>query len=726
MLMFVLTLFNALTLCGQRAYSAQDSIRIFGQLDLADEQDYRGALDSALATITRVMQDARKKNMARGLAFAQLKKADLLLKKSDYPEIEGLLAEGYLIGASLKDSLIMGLSHTQRSQYNRTLGNYEPAISSLLKALECFSPTHHELYIGIAYNDLAHIYSKISDFEQSIDYGYRALKVFERIGDRKETANTLNNIAINYFRLNQKSNAIDLFKKALGIQEEIGDQKRIVSTLGNLVVAYSGISLDSAIAYQEKALALVGKLGIKSAQAQSFSQTAVLYERKKEFQRSLDYFQRSLVLYEEIRDVSKMASQSIHCATQAMHLNDSLLAENYFDRAFRYTGETGDLGLWQNFHLARSGFYQHFNNFQRALWHYKESVVWKDSMLNERTGARIAELGIQYETQKKELMLANSLEEQKRKESELQLKNKELSIVRLLNLKNEQELLLSEKEQELQDLRISELSIENNRKELINQNQLQQVEWLEKENRIKQKLIDQKNMLIAISLLAVAGLIGLGFLVYNRFKLKNEINERIAQDKVRDRIARDLHDEIGSALTSIHLLSISTEHQLDQDGPDARESIREIRTQSKNIQGNMSDIVWALGSDHAGMESLCQRVREFAARNFELANVKLHFQQDPRLNEESLGLELRKELILISKEMIHNVIKHANAQNAHVEFSRSGNGIKLRVMDDGPGWTGQQSTGTGLKSMQERARRIGGAFRLYRENARTIAEVVVP
>lgn len=118
----------------------------------------------------------------------------------------------------------------------------------------------------------------------------------------------------------------------------------------------------------------------------------------------------------------------------------------------------------------------------------------------------------------------------------------------------------------------------------------------------------------------------------------------------------------------------------------------------------MSDIVWAIRSEHDKIESLSARILEFANKNLEAKNIKLKFKADPKILDQSLDLEQRKELILICKELINNVIKHANATEVQIEIVKSKQNIILYIMDNGIGFESTQSTGTGLKSIQNRAK----------------------
>jgi len=725
-LFFIIVNLIGIPIFSQQNYTKSDSTLIYEKLDQADELDFNGELDSALMIVEWVHKFSRKINMSRGLGYAQLKRADLLLKKSLYHEITGLLDEGYLIGNHLKDSLMMGLSHTQRAQFYKAKGDMESSISALKKAIACFSSETQQLYIGISYNDLAHAYSRQSDFEKAIYFGYEAIKSFEKINDLKELGNAYGNMAVNYYKLNDKKTAIDLFKKALAIQEKIGDTKRIASTLGNLVVVYTPISLDSAIYYQEKALPIVEKLGLLSTQANSLNQTGSLYDRKGEHQKALLYFRKSLKLNKEISDPGKLANAYINCALQYDKLNDSLAAEFAFDSSFYYAIVSKDKLFLQNYQLTKSKFYQSRNNSNLALEHYKKSVVLKDSIFNEKSNSYISELNIKYETEKKELLLSKANEERKTKELELKARNKELEIAKLINRDNEQELLLAEKEQEIQSIKINELASENEKKELVNQTQLQNVQILEKENELKEKQIHQKNILILSGILAFMAIVLISYLLFNRFKLKKRLEQNEEQNKIRDKIAADLHDEVGSSLTSIHLMSLITEKQFISNQAKLSENLHDIQLQAKKIQQNMSDIVWAIRSENDKIESLSARILEFAHKNLEAKNIRLKFKADPKILDQSLDLEQRKELVLICKELINNVIKHANATEVQIEMVKSNSNIILCIKDNGIGFDSAQSTGTGLKSIHNRAKNMGGHFKIQRENELTVAYVSFP
>ncbi|MBK7696894.1 MAG: hypothetical protein IPI30_22050 [Saprospiraceae bacterium] len=122
----------------QVIYTPKDSIEIYLLLNEADELDFQGKLDDAMLCTKRARQLSQEKRMKRGEAYACLKMADLLLKKSEYEKIDEHLKEGFQLGSAIHDSLIMGLAFLQKSQYLKSLNKFEEAIVASRTALQIF------------------------------------------------------------------------------------------------------------------------------------------------------------------------------------------------------------------------------------------------------------------------------------------------------------------------------------------------------------------------------------------------------------------------------------------------------------------------------------------------------------------------------------------------------------------------------------------------------------
>ncbi len=221
---------------------------------------------------------------------------------------------------------------------------------------------------------------------------------------------------------------------------------------------------------------------------------------------------------------------------------------------------------------------------------------------------------------------------------------------------------------------------------------------------------------ILLCLLVIAGLI--------YWTIQRRINRIKEKYKLRNTIAADLHDEIGSTLTSISILSTISQQSMDSQPKQTKDMLEQIATQSKSIQQNMSDIVWSIRPDNERIENLIVRMREFAAVTLEPLNIKTTITSDDRLFAKVLPMHFRKEILLIYKEAVNNIAKHANATTVVIQLANGGHEIKLSIHDDGS-WKGN-NTGTGTKTMKERAHKIGGQLTISPSNEGTLVTLTIP
>jgi ligand-binding sensor domain-containing protein/signal transduction histidine kinase len=176
--------------------------------------------------------------------------------------------------------------------------------------------------------------------------------------------------------------------------------------------------------------------------------------------------------------------------------------------------------------------------------------------------------------------------------------------------------------------------------------------------------------------------------------------------RLRGRIAGDLHDEIGSNLGGIILLS-----ELAQRTPtlplEAQASLREINTTAHHTANAMRDIVWFLNPDFDTLADMVARMREFAATL--LAGVECEFVVPTLPRTPSLPLEFRRNVFFAFKEILHNIVKHAGATRVHIQYELAGRHFTLRVQENGRGFDpSAAASGHGLRSLRQRAADLGG------------------
>lgn len=207
--------------------------------------------------------------------------------------------------------------------------------------------------------------------------------------------------------------------------------------------------------------------------------------------------------------------------------------------------------------------------------------------------------------------------------------------------------------------------------------------------------------------------------------LQQARDERLRElERVRRRIATDLHDDIGSSLTQISILSEVLRQRLNPatgaptgDGqPQINEPLQLIANASRELVDSMSDIVWAINPQKDHLRDLTQRLRRFAADSFTARNIKFQLRLPESLEtaeDVQLGANLRREVFLIFKEGVNNMIKHSGCTEADIELNIVDGMLNLRLQDNGQGFDlTSESDGHGLASMLDRAKGIGGQFQI--------------
>jgi signal transduction histidine kinase/streptogramin lyase len=187
----------------------------------------------------------------------------------------------------------------------------------------------------------------------------------------------------------------------------------------------------------------------------------------------------------------------------------------------------------------------------------------------------------------------------------------------------------------------------------------------------------------------------------------------VAIERVRTGIATDLHDEIGSTLSQISVLSQVAEREAARAAGTAPRSLSRIAELARGAVEAMGETVWAISPREDHLSDLVQRMRRFGLDLFSDGAVEIRLELPPHDPDERLDTEIRRTLWLVFKEALHNARKHASARNVVAELVRESGGFTLTVRDDGRGFDpAGESAGHGLDSMRRRAQAIGGRLEL--------------
>ncbi|UCH59736.1 MAG: sensor histidine kinase [Anaerolineales bacterium] len=217
-----------------------------------------------------------------------------------------------------------------------------------------------------------------------------------------------------------------------------------------------------------------------------------------------------------------------------------------------------------------------------------------------------------------------------------------------------------------------------------------------------------------------------------REALRGELLRRVvqAQESERQRIARELHDETGQALTAIGLGLRGIGTAINQDAEKATQNIRQLEGLVTHSLTELQRLIADLRPSHLDDLGLAATLRWFAGEVQSRTPLRVNFEVIGHTSE--LPSEVRTALFRIAQEALTNSVKHAAADNASLRLIYSNRKVTLQVSDDGCGFDMQvhnlaQRSSWGLEGMRERANLLGGTFQIMSSvGSGTMVEVTIP
>ena len=183
-------------------------------------------------------------------------------------------------------------------------------------------------------------------------------------------------------------------------------------------------------------------------------------------------------------------------------------------------------------------------------------------------------------------------------------------------------------------------------------------------------------------------------------------------ERTRLHIARDLHDDVGSSLSSIALTAELLQKEPASDGL-AKRRLERVQTTAQKLAGNLKEIVWAIDPQKDKLTDLLQHMKETADELLGQKGITYTVDFPTEDLPQSLQMDFRRNLFLIYKEMLHNIIKHSQAACVGISLKKEDGFLRLRVADDGKGFDAETTeNGNGLQSMHTRAGELNGRLEI--------------
>lgn len=541
---------------------------------------------------------------------------------------------------------------------------YDDAIKLVESTLNRNTQTDKTV-ISQYYRILGNCYSIIGKTEAAMQNYMSSVKISEQTGDKLSKAKTLANIGAMYSEIKDFNKALFHFSEAESIAFEIGDSSTIADCANNKGIIFEQQKKYSqALLAYTVALKLYQSLNQQDRIAISYNNLGIVYKFLEKFDSSISCYKQSLTISQKIGSPYLEAANQINLGNVYEKMGNYAKAIQ-LNKAGLATGKklgSQEIKIEALANLAND--YEKEGNYRLSNAMYREYVAAKDSFINIERSRQVGEIQARYETEKKE-----------------------------------NEILKLQKQKEIDKINLSKNEI-----------------LLQKRN----------SQMIAIFVIVLLGS-GVAFLFYNQQRLKQrQIREAAiakAEQNERIRIARDVHDDLGSGLSKISLLSENIKHKVA-----GGDEIRLISQLSHELVDNMRDLIWVLNPENTTLDHLISRLREYCGDYGEGLDTDVEFRVNDSVPDIKINREAQRNIFLTVKEALNNAVKYSCSKEVLVDLQFKAGVMSISIKDNGKGFNiDHAKNGNGLRNMPQRIKAIGGDFSIASaKNEGTFIKISVP
>lgn len=538
-------------------------------------------------------------------------------------------------------SLMTGYNIVGLSYYY--LDNSEAGISYLDTLLKIAKQQQDTIMLNKAYNNLGMLNEQLGNFDKAFDYGIQGLKYAESLKNKTSIANSLGNLGNIAIRLKKYNEAIDFLEKSSQINKELNNKKALANQYNSLSVAFGHLNNKK----KELASLLLAKKLYEELNDQQLSTVltniAANYSENKNYSEAIKINNEAKQLAKQFNQKAVLANVYANLSTCYSAIGDfsnALLNINEAEKLFK---ETENLFGITEVKRKRAIISQQQGDFEKATQELKEYQELKDSVIGVEKQLAVIELQEKYESEKKDLQI------------------------------------------KLQNATIKE----------------------EQEKSFLTKVI------FAVALVMILLIV---FIFYLNFKHKQKIRAEIekieaenirkqteleAKERERNRLAAELHDNVGS---SVSFMSLKLDKLIKQDS--SNQEITLLKQTTQDILSGLRETLWTLNSKSITNIDLCDKLKIYI-KNHLLCSFKI---EDQLTHEFEIPNEDVLTLYRCSQEIINNINKHSKANLVVVQFlSLTPNELFLVFNDNGVGFNFvEKDESYGLRNLKARMEKING------------------
>ena len=636
-------------------------------------QGQNDALDSLQNLLIRTKSDTARIGIYVGKTFAADDTASVLFSDTAVSLINKLLPKAR---GKMANNLHRYKSDAFyfRSMYFSYDEAYDTALYYLKWSMDNALLAEDKLQEARILNDMGVCYYRKNELEKSIDYLSKSLAIREGLNDDEQLRNAYNNTAFIYKETGLIDQSLELNFKALALAEKQQNNNSIALSFNNIGAMYHKFLKDptKALEYYKKGLAISEKEGDQKGVSLVKNNIATIYAEQDNVKEAIKWFSESLEIRREINYKYGIINTLSNLGYNYMKLGDYGNARKALAEGMQMNEKLKDQNLQTSLHRNYAELYQALGNNDSALYHAKLA-----HSINLTYGNPL-------NISSSSILLSGLYEKMGNYQASLEFYK------------------LHEKMQD---------SISNNdlQKKGIKSNI--EYQYLKKKNesdKLHSEQLARKNFYSWLLIFLLIASIISGFGLYKRYRLKQKLKEV----EVRNKIAADLHDDVGSTLSSIRMYSDIVKQQPNQTGTSI-ELLNKISSNSKETIENMSDIVWMIKPGNDDFANIEDRMLNFANDLCTPAGINFEMNKNSLLNGLKIPMEQRRDIYLIFKEAVNNAVKYANCHFIRTAINLDKNMLSMNISDDGDGFdVGMVKNGNGLANMQKRAAAHKGICKL--------------
>jgi signal transduction histidine kinase/Tfp pilus assembly protein PilF len=290
----------------------------------------------------------------------------------------------------------LGIGHYYLADYPRAFEFYNESLG----VAEAIGDDER---IADALNNIGVLHYVWGDYARTLEYYSRTLEIRRKIGDTKGIAPVYNNLGNVYYATERYEESLDYMSEALPLYTELGEERLVASTLNNIGLIYIKLErYDEALERFETALEIEERIDDRAGLGHSLNHIGMVHAALDRKQESLDYYRRSLAVREEIGDRQGATICRHNIGKTYSDMGDFGRSLEYLNGALEAAQDLQVKEIERDIHLTLSDTFERMNDPERALASYKLYKAVNDSLFDEQTGRRLAELTARHEVDKKD------------------------------------------------------------------------------------------------------------------------------------------------------------------------------------------------------------------------------------------------------------------------------------------------------------------------------------